>query len=745
MTPRMQLRTALFTLLVTPLLAAQDRPGVAPAPAASQLDRVLVDLGRDAPAACADAWKASFEPGGPRFVPFFGSRARTDHPLDLHLRRITVADAPLPLAAAAPRLHGMRVTYARGSVDERYDLEPQGIEQSFVFATLPKRGELTIEMEWSGDYVARANDGGIEFECDEGAVRYGRAFAIDADGQRRTLASRIDGETLRLVVPAEFVAAAALPLTIDPMIGTAVGAGGYTLELRSLDIAYSGPLSRYVTCYERVWSQTDSDVFATVLDGFMAEITTPLVIDISTTSWRSCAIACLRYASRFLIVAEVSTANASPFSIRGRLVDFTGGPVALPAFDIASATIPGMGSGDRIHPDVGGDPYPGQVWFTVVWERVYGSTDHDIQVIQVAPDGTLQSGTYRSFDTSLDLDHTPHISKSNGVGDRASQGWAVAWRRENGAGGGHYRAGVVHHDGTLRTFGAMQARHVAVTQTAPSSGALFDISSPDSAELGRRYVLLERRAGPGATPDQVHGTVFDRDLHNVVPSTLLFSGSPNPGAGAIRSLSIDCEGCRFSAVSTHSVSASDDDVQVRTFAIAGSTLAQHDLDTVAASPDTEGPACIVALWSGFGAGLRYGIAWAQRTGSTAVGLGYGRYQGTAGGAPWVVRQTGCGTLFLGVSGSPSLGSNFVVSLSGSASYTTKGILVGRPIQVAVPGCGSCVVGVDGFVETSTSLPLTVPCDAALFGVVIAFQGFGLGGGTCLGTLGLSNTYDVSLR
>lgn len=743
----MKLRAVLLALLPSAALHAQDGPtaGFSPATPDPQLDRVLVDVGDGDPAACADSWKAEFPVTGPRFVPFFGSRARTDHPLDLHLREVTVAGVSLAIARTRPVVDGEQVRYLRGGFEERYELDVRGLEQSFHFEQLPERGELVVTVDCTGEYRGKPIDGDIEFDCDEGAVRYGRAVAIDADGRREAVTTRLDGDTLQLVVPAAFVASARLPLIVDPMISTVSSNVSYLQELRSLDISYSGFLSRYVVCYERVWSQTDSDVFAMVLDGLMHEPLAPFVIDISATSWRNCAIAGLRYVSKFLTVAEVSTANASPFSIRGRMLDLSSGVSVSPAFEIASPSIAGMGTGDRIHPDVGGDPYPGQVWFTVVWERVYSSTDHDIQVIQVAPDSTLRMGTYATFDTSLDLDNAPHISKSDGMGDRATQGWAVVWRRDNGVGSGHYRAGVVHDDGTLRTFGFNNAKHLAITATSPTSDATFDVSSPTEPDLGRRYLLLERRLGSNGAPDQVLGTVFDRDLFNIVPSMPLFSGSANPGAGAIRSLSVDCEGCRFSAVSTHAVSATDDDVEARTFAILGNTLVQHDLATVAATPDVEGSACIFALWSGFGPTLKYAIAWAERTSPTSVGLRYGSYHGIGPGTPWVLRQTGCGGLIIGTGGLPALGTNFSVGVTGPASYTTKGILVGIPTQLPIPGCGTCVLGVDGFAELTDTLNLAVPCNAALFGGVISFQGFGLGGGTCFGTLGLSNTYDVTVR
>ena len=41
--------------------------------------------------------------------------------------------------------------------------------------------------------------------------------------------------------------------------------------------------------------------------------------------------------------------------------------------------------------------------------------------------------------------------------------------------------------------------------------------------------------------------------------------------------------------------------------------------------------------------------------------------------------------------------------------------------------------------------LAIPANPAFVGATLAFQGFTLTGGTCLGTFSLSDTLDISLR
>lgn len=727
------------------LLAVPAGPGLQSAIAKVDREAVLVDAGTELVVASAPDWKAEFDSDGLRFVPFFGAAARTNHPLGLRGVAARVDGKTLVLAAhdAAPELMGQRVAYARGAWHETYDLSPGGVEQGFRFEDLPRRGELAIDIRTQGDWTASLLDGEVRFVCEEGAVSYGRAIAFDRSGARCAVATELVEGLIRLVVPADFVAKAQLPLVVDPMVATVIGSTSSTRELRALDMAWDAVASRYVACWERVWSQTDSDVFALLLDGVLVEQGSALVIDSSTVSWRDCAIAGLRSSGRCLVVAEVSAANASPFRVRGRMVTLTPTPSVLPAFDIAGAAVPGSTVGDRINPDVGGDPWTSPAHFTVVWERVYSDSDHDIQMVQVAADGTLRSATARTFDSSLALDHTPRISRSNGADERATQAWAVVWRRDNGAGSGHFRAGIVNHDGTLRTFGAAAATNLAITLTAPSYGTVFDVSSPTDAIAGRCFLLLDRRLPTGVGPDEVWGTVFDRDLFNIVPSTLIHSGSRNSGAGAVHGLSVDSDGVRFAMASSIAVSASDDDVLVRTFAVNGGTLVTHDEATAASGSERAISPVVVALRGGWGPALRFGLAWITRDAASTHGIGYGRYNGMGAGASSFVRNTGCGNVFVNHTGITALGQDVTVYVVGSGQVLA--MIVGSPAQVPVPGCNGCVLGVDGSVLSGSSLPLTVPHDAAFFGGVVSIQGVGIGTGPCLSGISLSNTIDLIVR
>ncbi len=110
-------------------------------------------------------------------------------------------------------------------VIEAYDLRDDGVEQSFVFPTRPAnlRGDLQVVGRIDSPVLPVAAvgvHGELAFVGAEGAgIRYGEAYAVDAEGSRLDLATTWDGSHITLTVPASFVANARYPLVIDPVVG----------------------------------------------------------------------------------------------------------------------------------------------------------------------------------------------------------------------------------------------------------------------------------------------------------------------------------------------------------------------------------------------------------------------------------------------------------------------------------------------------------------------------------------------
>ena len=92
---------------------------------------------------------------------------------------------------------------------------------------------------------------------------------------------------------------------------------------------------------------------------------------------------------------------------------------------------PGHLIGNKLYPDVGGDPSPvGPVWYTVVWERVWSASDHDVHCKQVSPNGVLRSAAPTLLENSIANTSHPRIGKSDGRdAGTSSQFWGVVWQR----------------------------------------------------------------------------------------------------------------------------------------------------------------------------------------------------------------------------------------------------------------------------------------------------------------------------
>ena len=182
---------------------------------------VVIDRAADGTLwALGGSWKAAFDGASCRYVPFFGSKAPRNFPLDLAVRAATVGGQPMELAVSEAAADGRTVRVGRGGLTETYDLAMDRVEQSFVFHALPNRGAVEVEIAVASELRPAPIDGGLRFANEHGHVDYTKAIAVDAAGRRLPLAIAWRGEAIAMTIPAEFVAAAQLPLVLDPVITT---------------------------------------------------------------------------------------------------------------------------------------------------------------------------------------------------------------------------------------------------------------------------------------------------------------------------------------------------------------------------------------------------------------------------------------------------------------------------------------------------------------------------------------------
>jgi len=167
------------------------------------------------------------------------ARDRTNQPLRWRTRSIRSGPCELlpaasVAAAPAPRATGFRVEIDHGAAIETYEATAEGVEQSFLVHR-PERlaGDLEIVGEVSSSLRAAARapaHAPLAFSDPAGTpvVSYGAATAIDACGRRLPMTSAFADGRITLRVPAAWLATAAWPVTVDPLLAR-VAVGGSAL------------------------------------------------------------------------------------------------------------------------------------------------------------------------------------------------------------------------------------------------------------------------------------------------------------------------------------------------------------------------------------------------------------------------------------------------------------------------------------------------------------------------------------
>jgi hypothetical protein len=372
-------------------------------------------------------YKASFGPEGALYFPALGKRSPHDFQHAFSPDSVTLGGAPLPFEHAASAVRDQdRIDYERGSFVERYELAPDSMEQSFVFQTLPRTGDLVVHIPVASEMTATASAAGLEFKNEFGTVKYSNAIAIDARGARTEAATTLDDGAITIRVDADFLAHAALPLTIDPVVSL-VGIDPFGSDAFSVDCAWDNYQQLWLAVYEETYSATDTDVYARFLTPTGA-LSIGAYVDYTTNAWATPRVANLGWAHQFLVVGSVAPVAGGGLKIQGRTVQPNGTIVTQGAqFDISGAE-----QGDKVNPDVGGDPYSAspQGYYCVVWERRVpvlfpNPATNNVDWRIVGSDSGL--GLLNEFPTgSLSPDSAPSISKSNDTNL-----WLMAWIRND--------------------------------------------------------------------------------------------------------------------------------------------------------------------------------------------------------------------------------------------------------------------------------------------------------------------------
>lgn len=457
------------------LLAAQPLEILAGSDAA----RVYLDRpGDGALWARGRRWKASFDESGATYFAGFGARQPRSLPHALSPDRVTIGGELLDFARAVPAgVFGERIEIDRGAFVEAYELGVDSIEQLFVFESLPRAGELVVHIPIASELDGVETDSGLEFRGENGRVTYSRAVAIDARGRRSAAPTRlVDGE-IRITVDAGFLAGAALPLVIDPVVQQ-FWLDVFTDDRFDPDMAWDPFHQAWLAVYAETFSATDIDVFAKLTSAAGVEISSAYV-DATTTSWTRPRVANNGAAHRFLVVAERT--SSTPKAVVGRMVIPNGTILTIdPLLDIGGPT-----AGDKTTPDVGGDPSTsGSTNFCVGFMHTITGSEREVGYTRVSGTGVLQGAGPTYFPhTALEVSTGPSISRSNGGGS-----WMLAWTElASSLSGTRIRAASV--DGT----GSVTNAPFALTGSMNTLDEAPSVSSPLTNSA--RYAIAFTRRG----------------------------------------------------------------------------------------------------------------------------------------------------------------------------------------------------------------------------------------------------------
>ena len=358
------------------------------------------------------------------FTPPPVTSASIDPRLVFRLQKVARRDAAgVAVDAVAPvdAGDGKTVLYSRGSTVERYELRPDGVEQSFVFSSLPPGdGDLVVRLAVETALpLTRAAHDEIRFEVDGlGGVVIGAVLGIDADGAEMAGSLAFQDGVLELSLPAAFVDSAALPLVLDPLIGSTLPvASGTTYNESDPDVAATyGTGSPGTGSYIVVWQRVGFGIRGQRLDESGTPIGGTLFIRNGATVTDP-RVAVVKISDAFAVVWQEGS------DIWGTAVDIATGAVS-PAIAIAA-------TGDfESAPDIGGSN-SGVGWTDdaiVVWRN---STQRRIEAAQFEvhrDTGALRAHDKTTIASGTTTVNLPAISKTSG---RAGY-HLIAWQREAG-------------------------------------------------------------------------------------------------------------------------------------------------------------------------------------------------------------------------------------------------------------------------------------------------------------------------
>jgi len=658
-------------------------------------------------------FKSQFTGSGMSFIPYLGSHVPRNFPFTLSFEEARVGALPVVFAGTvAPVRSGDVIAYDRGLLHEVYEVTTRHVEQKFVLQAFPGQGDLVVRMRVATELPFEAASEGFRFRNMYGGVTYGKATVVDAGRRAEPAESRFEEGAIELVVPASFLASAVYPVTIDPVIQPFVQVDTSDLNMFLPDIAYDVTTDRYLVVFEQAFSGVDHDIWAETRTATGAPVAGGGgYIDQSSDFWAIPKCANNNIANNFLVVAQRQPLGGGAWSIWGR-TRHAGSIIMGPPMQISGAEL-----GDKVNPDVGGDPsLAPPTFYCVTWQRNLNPTDADIHFRMVAADSTLPGAPNLLENAPSRIDFAPTISKSNGNPPSSSQDWTIVWSFQWTPTDTDIYGARVHWDGTV-TNGTFPIETSIFNEIEPT------VSSPtDLINGGRTYLVAYERVLSTVDGDLL-GRILNRTslVSDVANLSTLFSMTMGRRE---TSPTVDSDGCRFAVGYEFYFSAGDVDVYVGTVHLAGSTISLSDGGVAWTVPSTSDASPeITSTRSGGGAPVRYAQVWDTYPTGNNGNILMGLYEGHRPAGGHTAGVGGCGGLTLTATGTPALGASVRYSLAGFQPGGAPVLLLGTP--TTLPLCPACTIGVSlagALILPVGSFAATIPCDPVLLGAVIAIQG-----------------------
>jgi hypothetical protein len=504
--------------------------------------------------AMGDEYKASFSPSSAIFYPRFPD-ALAHTPVEFSLADVTVGGQPVVFQQGVSAVRTAdRIEYLRGSLVEVYEIRPEGMEQMFVFPSLPGSGDLVVRVGLeTGMNAEQAADGGIQFTNEHGGFSYTQAVAIDAEGQRLSLATELVDGAIEIRVPADFASTAALPLTIDPLVGGVflVNTPVAGRPNSNADVAHDTGTGNFLVVWESAFSAGDHDVFGQLKTAAGVNVGGVITIDFTIDFWARPRVASNNIANNYLVVAQEGAVGARVIS--GCVVSAAG--VAGAQFLVSDAS-----AGEKTNPDVGGDPVTvGPTYYFVVWEYAFSAADHDIYGRRMTSAGAPDGGAI-FIETSTSNESNPSVSKSDGTGTFATQRWTVVFQRTFAAGDEDIYGAQYLWDASL-VNGTYLIDFSGLNDTAPQASSPLTAASAS----GERDYLVTYTRGTGTANRRVRvhlmndvNSRVNTELYSLLPATQ-YSGTDQWAS------SVDSDGVEYALAWTERFAGTDIDTHVASF------------------------------------------------------------------------------------------------------------------------------------------------------------------------------------